>query len=251
MKRFEVITIFPNIIHAYLSEGVLSRALKRGVIEVEVFNLRDYTTDRHRQVDDYPYGGGPGMVMKPEPFFRAMDYLSKDGIKRHVVLLSPSGRLFTQAMARRYAESSTCLTLIAGRYEGVDERVKRLVDEEISIGDYVLTGGELPALVIIDATARLIPGVLGDRASAEDESFSDGLLEYPQYTRPAEYRGLRVPEVLLSGDHEAVKRWRRKEALRKTIKQRPELLREDILSEEDRQILREIKEEENGLYKGG
>jgi tRNA (guanine37-N1)-methyltransferase len=244
--RFEVLTIFPNIIKAYLSEGILKRAIERGVFEVDIINIRDFTTDKHRQVDDYPYGGGAGMVMKPEPIFRAMDHLKRDGKKRYVLLLSPSGRVFNQALAEEYAERFECLTLISGRYEGVDERVKTIVDDEVSIGDYVLTGGELPALVIIDAVARLLPGTVGDMMSVSEESFTSGILEYPQYTRPAEFRGLKVPEVLLSGNHEEIRRWRRKEALRKTLNRRPDLLEKIKLSDEDLRLIQEIREEENG-----
>ncbi len=245
--RFDVLTIFPEIINAYISVSIMKRAIDRGLVDVHVHNIRDYTTDKHRQVDDYPYGGGSGMVFKAEPIFRAVESIEADGIKRLKLLTSPGGRVFTQDVAREYAKSHRAILIICGRYEGVDERVKSIIDEEISIGDYVLTGGELASLVIIDAVSRLIPGVLGDEASTEEESFSDGLLEYPQYTRPREFRGMRVPEVLLSGNHQMVRRWRRKEALRRTLKQRPDLIEKIELTEEDRRLIKEIKEEEQWM----
>ncbi len=245
--RFDVLTIFPEIINAYISVSIMKRAIDRGLVNVHVHNIRDYTTDKHRQVDDYPYGGGSGMVFKAEPIFRAVESIEADGIKRLKLLTSPGGRVFTQDVAREYAKSYKAILIICGRYEGVDERVKSIIDEEISIGDYVLTGGELASLVIIDAVSRLIPGVLGDEASTEEESFSDGLLEYPQYTRPREFRGMRVPEVLLSGNHQMVRRWRRKEALRRTLKQRPDLIEKIELTEEDRRLIKEIKEEEQWM----
>ncbi|NOX20324.1 MAG: tRNA (guanosine(37)-N1)-methyltransferase TrmD [Nitrospirae bacterium] len=247
MMRFDVLTIFPEIINAYISVSIMKRAIDRGLVDVHVHNIRDYTTDKHRQVDDYPYGGGSGMVFKAEPIFRAVESIEADGIKRLKLLTSPGGRVFTQDVAREYAKSHRAILIICGRYEGVDERVKSIIDEEISIGDYVLTGGELASLVIIDAVSRLIPGVLGDEASTEEESFSDGLLEYPQYTRPREFRGMRVPEVLLSGNHQMVRRWRRKEALRRTLKQRPDLIEKIELTEEDRRLIKEIKEEEQWM----
>ncbi|RMG73628.1 MAG: tRNA (guanosine(37)-N1)-methyltransferase TrmD [Nitrospirae bacterium] len=245
--RFDVLTIFPEIINAYISESIIKRAIQKGIIEVRVHNIRDYTTDKHRQVDDYPYGGGAGMVFKPEPLFRAIEAVTADGIRRHRILTSPGGRIFTQKVAKEYAEGFNALLIVCGRYEGVDERVKCLIDEEVSIGDYILTGGELASLVIIDAVSRLLPGVLGDEASAEDESFSSGLLEYPQYTRPAEFRGMRVPDVLLSGNHGLIKRWRRKESLRRTLRQRPELIEKAVLTDEDKKLLKEIKEEEGWM----
>lgn len=240
--RYEVITLFPEIVEVYVRSGVLGKAIEKGIIEVQVYNLRDFCTDKHKQVDDYPYGGGPGMVIKPEPVFRAVDFLRSDGRNRRIILLSPSGRVFNQDQAKRLVSECQCITLLAGRYEGFDQRVMDIVDEELSIGDYVLTGGELPALVIIDATARLLPGVLGDEASREEESFADGLLEYPHWTRPREFRGKSVPEVLLSGNHEEIRRWRKKESIRKTLKQRPELLKN--LKPEDLEILKEVIREE-------
>jgi len=222
--RYEVITLFPEIIETYVHTGVLGKAIEKGIIEVEIYNLRDFCTDKHRQVDDYPYGGGPGMVIKPEPVFRAIEFLKSDQRQRKIFLLSPSGRVFTQNYAKKLVSEYPCITLLSGRYEGFDYRVLEVVHEEISIGDYILTGGELAALVIIDATARLVPGVLGDERSVEEESFTEGLLEYPHWTRPREYKGMKVPDVLLSGDHKQIKCWRKREAIRRTLRLRPELL---------------------------
>jgi len=247
MMRFDVLTIFPEIIESYISVSIIKRAIEKGIINVRVHNIRDYTTDKHRQVDDYPYGGGAGMIFKPEPLFNAIEAVMSDGVARHRILTSPCGRVFTQDVAREFAKKHNALLIICGRYEGVDERVKALVDEEVSIGDYVLTGGELASLVIIDAVSRLVPGVLGDECSAEDESFSTGLLEYPQYTRPSVFRGMRVPDVLLSGNHGEIKRWRRKEALRRTLKVRPDMLEKAELTDEDKILLKEVKEEEGWM----
>jgi tRNA (guanine37-N1)-methyltransferase len=239
-----ILTIFPEILHAYLGEGILKRALRKGLIDIEVHNLRDYTEDKHRTVDDYPYGGGSGMVMKPDPFFTAIETLCPDPAQRRVIMLSPAGRKFGQDMAVELSRELRYLIFLCGRYEAIDERVRiALVDDEVSVGDYVLTGGELPALVIIDAVARLLPGVLGDEHSAVIESFSWGILDYPHYTRPPEFRGLAVPEVLLSGNHKNIEKWRRKEALRRTLQKRPDLFEKISLSEEDHRLLREIKEE--------
>lgn len=244
--KFDVVSIFPEIFNAYLNESILKRAVQKGLININIHNLRDYAKDKHKSVDDYPYGGGSGMVMKPEPFFDAVEAICSDKKKRKVIMLSPSGDKFTQTMALRLSKEKKQIILLCGRYEAVDERVaSMLADEEISIGDYVLTGGELPALVIIDAVARLIPGVLGDEHSLEEESFSWGILDYPHYTRPHIFRGYKVPGVLLSGNHKDIQRWRRKEALRRTIKRRPDLLVSiKDMSEEDYNLLREIKEEE-------
>jgi tRNA (guanine37-N1)-methyltransferase len=242
--KCEIVTIFPGIFTAYLTEGMLGRALQRGLIDIKVRNLRDYTKDKHRTVDDYPYGGGSGMVMKPEPFFAAIEALNPDTAKRRVITLSPAGKRFDQEIASELSKETRQLMFLCGRYEAVDERVRiALADDELSIGDYVLTGGELPALVIIDAVARLIPGVLGDEHSAEVESFSWGILDYPHYTRPPVFRGLEVPEVLLSGNHKDIQRWRRKEALRRTVLRRPDLLEKYSLSEEDYKLMNEIKED--------
>jgi tRNA (guanine37-N1)-methyltransferase len=239
--KCDVLTLFPDVLSAYLNESILKRAREKGLLEVSLYNIRDFSTDPHRKVDDYPYGGGAGMVLKPEPLFRAMDSLREDGKPRKVVLLSPRGRSFNQSVAETYAKEDRRFVFICGRYEGIDERVKTLVDEEVSIGDYVMTGGELAALVIIDAVTRLIPGALGDEKSAEDESFSWGLLDYPHYTRPREYRGLKVPSVLLSGDHREINLWRRKEALKKTVEMRPDLISKAELSDQDKKLLDETE----------
>ncbi len=221
--RIDILTIFPGIIEGPLHESLLGRAVADGVVEVGVHDLRDHTSDRHRQVDDESYGGGPGMVMKPEPIFAAVEALG-EGPKR-VLLLSPAGRRLDQALVRELA-AEPWIVLICGRYEGVDERVvEGLPAEEISIGDYVLSGGEIPALVVLEAVTRLVPGVIGREASHERDSFgADGLLDHPHYTRPAEFRGMRVPEVLLSGNHAEIERWRRGAALAKTRRNRPDLL---------------------------
>lgn len=242
--KYGIITIFPEIFHAYLDEGILKRALLKGLIEVYVHDLRDFAEDRHRTVDDYPYGGGSGMVMKPEPFFNAVETLYPDKSQRRVILLNPAGKKFDQDMAVELSKENSHLLFLCGRYEAIDERVKiTLVDDEISVGDYILTGGELPALVIIDAVTRLIPGVLGDNHSVEAESFSWGILDYPHYTRPSLFRNIAVPEILLSGNHKDIMRWRRKEALRRTLERRPDLIESANLSKDDYVLLREIKEE--------
>lgn len=246
MMIFDIITIFPSIFHAYLSEGILKKAIKMGLVNIRVHNLRDYAVDKHRSVDDYPYGGGPGMVMKPEPFFRAIKAIKSDGIESYTIMLSPQGELFNQSTAVMLSRMNKRFILLCGRYEAIDERVRdALVDMELSIGDYVLTGGELPALVIIDSIVRLLPGALGDQESLREESFTWGILDYPHYTRPPEYEGLRVPDILLSGDHEEIARWRRKEALRRTLKRRPDLLEKAELTELDHKLILEIKEEYN------
>ncbi len=240
-REFEVITIFPEIFNAYLRESILKRAVERALIDVKVYNLRDFSADKHRTVDDYPYGGGSGMVMKIEPLSYAMGAIKADGAERLTVLLSPQGKRYDQAMARSFAEEKRKILFICGRYEGIDDRVREfLVDEEVSVGDYIVTGGELPALVIIDSVARLVPGVLGDEASPEEESFSWGILEYPQYTRPPEFKGMKVPGILLSGNHKEIAKWRRKEALKRTLRRRPDLLEVAALSEEDRKMLKEL-----------
>jgi tRNA (guanine37-N1)-methyltransferase len=242
--RYSVITIFPDFFHAYLNEGILRKAVQKGLIEISVHNLRDYTNDKHRTVDDAPYGGGSGMVMKPEPFFSAVEALFPDATQRRVVMVSPAGRTFDQDMAEELSRENRDIVFLCGRYEAIDERVRNaLAHDEVSIGDYILTGGELPALVIIDAVSRLIPGVLGDEHSAEVESFSWGILDYPHYTRPPVFRGLPVPEVLLSGNHRDIERWRRRQALKRTLQRRPELLEKCSLSDDDYSLIREIKEE--------
>ena len=226
--RIDVVTLFPEMF-APLQHSILGRAIEQGRLAVNLVNPRDFTSDRHRTVDDYPYGGGPGMVMKPEPIFLAVESVAQPGT--HVILLSPTGRVFSQPIAAELARRDH-LVLICGHYEGVDERVREhLAADEISIGDYVLTGGELAAMVVIDAIARLLPGVLGHAESAGDESHSHGLLEYPQYTRPPEFRGWAVPERLLSGHHAEIARWRRRQALERTAALRPDLMTPELLAE--------------------
>ena len=220
--RIDVLTLFPAMFAGPLDESIIKRARQAGILNLAIHNLRDYAHDRHKTVDDRPFGGGPGMLLKPEPIFEAVETLARP--ETRVVLLSPAGRVFNQAIARELARCDDLL-LISGHYEGFDERVRQeLADDELSIGDFVLTNGALPAMVIIDAVTRLLPGVLGDEASAAEESFSQGLLEYPQYTRPAEFRGLKVPEVLLSGNHAAIAKWRAEQARLRTAQRRPDLL---------------------------
>ena len=232
------------MIQSYLGCSILKRAIEKGIVTVEVHNLRDYSTDKHKTVDDYPYGGGPGMVMKPEPFYRMMECVWPVKETRRVIMLSPRGRVFSQDVALELSEDDRELVFLCGRYEAIDERVREhLIDDEISIGDYVLTGGELPALVIIDAVSRLLPDVLGDNQSVEDESFSQGLLDYPHYTRPEDFRGMRVPKVLLSGNHEDIRKWRKQQSLKVTLLKRPELLKLYTLSDEEKILFDRIKEE--------
>lgn len=222
--KIDVLTLFPGMFAGPLDESIVGRARETGRLELRIHNLRDYTHDRHRTVDDRPFGGGPGMVLKPEPVFEAVEALA--GAETRVILLTPSGRRFDQSVARELAQLPHLL-LLCGSYEGVDERVQEaLVDDELSIGDYVLTNGALPAMVMIDAVTRLLPGVLGDDASSLDESFSHGLLEYPQYTRPAEFRGVPVPAVLLSGNHAEIARWRAEQSRLRTAGRRPDLLKQ-------------------------
>jgi len=221
--KIDVLTLFPAMFAGPLDESIIMRARKKGLLDLNIHQLRDWTHDRHKTVDDKPFGGGPGMLLKPEPIFEAVESLKREGTK--VILLSPSGRKFTQEIARELAQEKDLL-LVTGHYEGFDERIREaLADDELSIGDYVLTNGALPAMVVIDAVARLLPGVLGDDASSTDESFSHGLLEYPQWTRPAEFRGLKVPEVLLNGNHAEIEKWRREQAKLKTKASRPDLLK--------------------------
>jgi tRNA (guanine37-N1)-methyltransferase len=240
--RFDIVTIFPRMIEAGLAEGVVGRGIERGVLAAGVHDLRSFTTDRHRTVDDVPYGGGPGMVMKPEPLVRAVEHIRTVHGSLGVVLLpTPQGRVFRQADAEQLSGIGH-VVLLCGRYEGMDDRVRSLVGaEEVSIGDYVLSGGELPALVIVDAVSRLVPGVVGDQQSVDEESFARGLLDYPHFTRPVEYGGLRVPDVLLSGHHAEVRRWRRRAALERTLARRPDLLESAPLDDEDRALLRDIR----------
>jgi tRNA (guanine37-N1)-methyltransferase len=248
LTKFHVVTIFPEMLETYLGFSILKRAIQNNMISVSIHNLRNYTSDRHKTVDDYPYGGGAGMVMKPDPFFKIVESLWPEKEKRKVIMLSPRGRLFTQDTAMELSREEKDIIFLSGRYEAIDQRVSDyLVDEEFSIGDYILTGGELPALVIIDAVARLIPGVLGDFGSTEEESFSWGLLDYPHYTRPENFREMEVPRVLLSGNHSEINRWRKKQAIKTTLEKRPDLLENYELSNKDRELLDEIKEDSNEL----
>jgi tRNA (guanine37-N1)-methyltransferase len=233
--RFDIVTIFPELFASPLATGLLGKAGERGLVEVRCHDLRRWTHDRHRTVDDAPFGGGAGMVMRPEPWFEALDELLADGPAR-VVLLAPDGQRLDQRGAARLAREPR-VVLCCGRYEGVDERVRGRVDEVLSIGDFVLAGGETAALLVLDAVARLVPGVMGNALSAADESFAHGLLEYPQYTRPASYRGLEVPEVLRSGDHARIARWRRDQAIERTRRLRPDLLTSADLTPEERRRL--------------
>jgi len=246
--RFEVLTLFPGILAGPLNESILKRAQEKGLLSVGLWNIRDFTEDKHRTADDSPYGGEAGMVMKPEPVVRAAEAVKAKAPDEGflTVLLSPQGKLFDHREAERLSREERRIILLCGHYEAVDERVKDLlVDEELSVGDYVLTGGELAALVVIDAAARLVPGVLGDEESAYRDSFGDGLLDHPHYTRPAEFRGRKVPEVLLSGNHDAIWKWRRRESLRATLLKRPDLLQAAELTDQDRRILAELKKELN------
>jgi tRNA (guanine37-N1)-methyltransferase len=263
--KFEIITIFPDFFRGPFDFGIVRRAKETGLVEINIHDLRAFTKDKHRTVDDRPFGGGEGMVLKPEPIFECVqsfcsaDALVRDKSRESVVLLSASGRPFTQRMAAELSQLDR-ITIICGRYEGVDERVaESIADREISIGDFVLSGGELAAAVIVDTVTRLVPGALGNEASSKQESFthgehaieglpnstcgSGGLLDYPHYTRPAEFRGLPVPEPLMNGNHEEIRRWRRREALKKTLRNRPELLNEVELSKEDRKILEKLRSE--------
>ena len=243
MLSFDVFTLFPEVMQPYLQTSILLRAQERGLLEVRLHNIRDWTHDRHHVTDDEPYGGGGGMVMKPEPVFAAVEGVLGSPPACPVILLTPQGRLFNQKVAQKLALQPH-LALVSGRYEGVDERVRQhLASDEISIGDYVLTGGELPALILIDAVARLAPGVLGDPDGAWDDSHAAGLLEYPHYTRPPDFRGWKVPDVLVSGDHGRVARWRREQSLLRTLQRRPDLLENAGLSEADREFLKKLNEE--------
>jgi len=241
--QVDVITIFPDMVRHALEAGIIGRAVDREVVDLRVRDLRDYTTDRHRTVDDVPFGGGPGMVLKPEPLFRAVEAIQAErGAADAVVLMSPQGRRLTHAEAERFSRLARVI-VICGRYEGVDERVvEALVTDEISIGDYVLTGGELPALVFADAVVRLVPGVVGDEQSVAEDSFASGVLDHPHYTRPAEFAGRAVPPVLLSGHHAEIEKWRRRERLRRTLERRPDLIeRAEGLEPADRAVLDELQ----------
>lgn len=239
--KFDILTLFPSMFAGPLTESILKRAVEKGLLEFHLHNIRDYAFDKHKVVDDSPYGGGSGMVMKVEPLAACLEKVKAGRPQAKVILTSPRGKVFDHGAARSLAREEE-IVIICGRYEGIDERVLQLfVDDEFSLGDFVLTGGELAAMVMVDSIARFIPGVLGCAASAEADSFTNGLLEYPQYTRPAEFRGLKVPEVLLSGNHLEVNRWRRRKALEKTYQMRPDLLKEAMLDEEDMRYLGDIQ----------
>ena len=243
--RFDVFSLFPEVFSPYLDTSILKRAQENHLVEVNLYNIRDWTTDRHHVCDDMPYGGGGGMVMKPEPIFTAVESILGDPPSCPVILLSPQGRVFNQGLAQELA-TQPHLALLCGRYEGVDERViEHLVTDEISIGDYVLSGGELPAMVLIDAITRLLPGALGDPDGAWDDSHASGLLEYPHYTRPLEFRGWSVPDILLSGDHARIAEWRRQQALIRTRRRRPDLLEKADLSAKDRDFLDSLELEDS------
>ena len=241
--KIDIVTIFPKMIESALAEGVVGRAITSGVLDLRVHDLRDYATDRHRVVDDLPFGGGPGMVLKPEPLFAAVEGIRQSrGTPAAVILTSPDGERLTYRTAERLSTLEH-LVILCGRYEGVDERVRAsLATETLSIGDYVLSGGELAALVILDVVGRLVPGVVGDEASVAHDTFTGGLLDYPQYTRPAEFRGMRVPPVLLSGHHGDIERWRRREALARTLAERPEMLENAALDARDQALLKELRQ---------
>jgi tRNA (guanine37-N1)-methyltransferase len=239
MMRFDILTLFPEMFRSPFEKSIIKRAIASKLVDIRVYNIRDYSKDKHRTTDDYPYGGGDGMVMKPEPIVEGIESIKKNCPKARVVLMTPQGVRFSQEEAKRLSKCES-LILICGRYEGVDERMrKRWVDEELSIGDFVLTGGEMAAMVVIDTVVRLIPGVLGSNGSID--SFYQGLLEYPQYTRPYSYQGMRVPDVLLSGNHKEIARWRRRESLKRTMERRPDLLKGAKLSKEDETLLAEIR----------
>ena len=243
--RIDVVTIFPEFFASPLEESIIRRGRERGLLDIRVHDLRGWTTDRHKVTDDAPYGGGVGMVMKPEPIFAAVEALREQSPEAATVLLTPQGRVWNQALVREFG-ARPALILLCGRYEGVDERVREaLVDEEVSIGDYVLAGGETAAMVLIETLARQVPGVVGQAESVAQDSFFSGLLDHPHYTRPAEFRGRAVPEVLLSGDHASIARWRRREALRHTLRKRPDLLASAALEPEDLRLLAELRAEDD------
>ena len=237
--RFETLSVFPEVFAPYLDASIMGRAQRAGILDFAAHDLRDWTHDRHRTVDDAPFGGGQGMLMKPAPIFEAVEALSAEGPRPHVVFFSPCGRRYDQSCAEALSHEERVL-LVCGRYEGMDERAYKLADDVFSLGDYVLTGGELAAMVVIDSVVRLLPGALGDAMSAKDESFSDGLLEYAQYTRPASYRGMDVPEVLLGGDHAKVDAWRRKSAVERTARWRPDLIEGADLTPDELALARTV-----------
>ena len=247
---FDILTLFPEMFTGPFDESIIKRAREKGIIEINLINIRDYTTDKHKTADDAPYGGGAGMVMKVEPIYRAWQDLQKERGDVPVIMMSPQGRRLDQEIVKELSQEEG-LILLCGHYEGIDERVRELiVTDHISIGDYVLTGGELAAMVLVDAVARMLPGVLGDEDSKIEDSFYNGLLDYPDYTRPREFMGLKVPEVLLSGNHGEIEKWRRREALKRTYLRRPDLLEKKVLSAEEIKLLEEIKQEIEGGMNG-
>jgi len=243
MTRFDILSLFPGFFEGPFSESILVRAREKGLIEIRIINIRDYTTDAHHVTDDYPYGGCGGMVMKPEPLARAINALQEESPPGYVVFLTPQGKRFTQKKARELAEKERII-LLCGHYEGIDERIREsYIEEEISIGDYVLTGGEVASVVVVDAVSRMIPGVLGNEESFKNDSFYNGLLDYPQYTRPEEFEGKQVPDILLSGHHKKIEEWRRRQALYRTFKLKPEILEDADLTKQDLLWLTEIRKE--------
>lgn len=236
---FDIITLFPEMFPEYIHQSIVKRAQEKGLVNIRIHNLRDFTLDKHRKVDDVPYGGGPGMVLMAEPLHRAITYLSKEDLPVKRILLSPQGRLFSQKIAEELSKE-THLLLVCGHYEGLDQRIRdSVIDDEISIGDYILTGGELPALAVLDSVTRLIPGVLGSEESLHCESFLDSLLDYPQYTRPEIFNTMQVPKVLVSGHHEKIRKWRRKQSLIRTSQKRPDLFRKIKMTDEDIELLKD------------
>ena len=244
MMSIHILTLFPAMFSGPFSESIVKRAVDQGLVEISIYNIRDYTSDKHHVVDDSPYGGGPGMVLKPEPIFKAVEaVIGETGMP--VILLTPQGKLFSHRVAEELAQNEEMM-LVCGHYEGVDERVREhLVTDEISIGDYILSGGELAAMVVVDAVVRQVPGVLGSEESVEDDSHAKGLLEYPQYTRPQSFRNWEVPEVLLSGNHAEIARWRRTQSLKRTLRRRPDLLQQAELSDEDKKLIAQMEREED------
>jgi tRNA (guanine37-N1)-methyltransferase len=244
MMRIHILTLFPAMFSGPFSESIVKRAVDQGLVEISIYNIRDYTSDKHHVVDDYPYGGGPGMVLKPEPIFKAVEAVRGE-TEMPVILLTPQGRLFSHRVAEELAKNEEMM-LVCGHYEGVDERVREhLVTDEISIGDYILSGGELAAMVVVDAVVRQVPGALGSEESVGDDSHAKGLLEYPQYTRPQSFCNWEVPEVLLSGNHAEIARWRRTQSLKRTLKRRPDLLQQAELSGEDKKLIAQMEREED------
>lgn len=244
MMSIHILTLFPAMFSGPFSESIVKRAVDQGLVEISIYNIRDYTSDKHHVVDDSPYGGGPGMVLKPEPIFKAVEAVrGETGMP--VILLTPQGKLFSHRVAEELAQNEKMM-LVCGHYEGVDERVREhLVTDEISIGDYILSGGELAAMVVVDAVVRQVPGVLGSEESVEDDSHAKGLLEYPQYTRPQSFHNWEVPEVLLSGNHAEIARWRRTQSLKRTLRRRPDLLQQAELSDEDKKLIAQMEREED------